>query len=385
MFNQRSSSSWTRCLRSAVLATGVISLAAACSVADHGSVAGGHPAVTPTAITATVPAGALPAAAGGTASPSPRTSGSATPSAGVKPARNGSGPGSPSSSTGSSGSASPPPVNYTGQCGGNAPNTPGGADPWGGCWPGPGNTGPVVALARYAGKVNSDGSCQIKGNTVITGKVLTCQIYVNSGNLTLENDQIQGEVYNNGSGSVLIEHTTINGGTDQTETVLGDHITIDSSNLYGNQHEVYCGGNCTITNSWLHDNYNFGPAVHQNGFLSTGGDTYSLQHNSVGCVGGCTGDISFLGDESQAVVNKNLLVASPDAAYCLYPSSTSGSVVVNQMTITDNVFQRGGNGKCATYGPVYGWDESNNNPGTSGYLNVWSGNIWDNGRPIQAP
>jgi hypothetical protein len=284
-------------------------------------------------------------------------------------------------------SASPPPVQIktTAQCGSAAPETPGGADPWGGCWPGPSNTGPSVhvSIKPYAGKVLSDGACMIYSNTVISGKRLACQIVIRSGNLTLENSELSGEVYNYGSGSVLIENSTINGGDDETESVLGSNITIENSNLYGNQHEVYCSDNCTIENSWLHDNHNFGDADHQNGFLTTDGSGYNLQHNSIFCAGHCTGDVTFLGSDSAAVVNKNLLVAT-DAAYCLYPGS-DGSAVIDDMTVTNNVFQLGSNGKCATYGPVYAWNEPNNNPGTSGYRNVWSGNIWSNGKRLPEP
>jgi hypothetical protein len=268
-----------------------------------------------------------------------------------------------------------------------AANTPGGADPWGGCWPGPGNTGSTSSgLSPYAGKVQTDGSCIITADTVITGKTMDCEIVINSGNVTLDNVSLTGQVYNNGNGSLVIEDSTLNGSDAETETVLSSNLTIKNSNLYGSQHEVYCGGDCTIENSWLHDNHNFGDADHQNGFLSTGGSVYDLEHNSIGCVGGCTADIAFLGDESKATVNQNLLVASPDAAYCIYPTSGGHSdIIVNQMTITNNVFQRGANGKCAYYGPVYGWDDPNNSPGTSGYLNVWSGNTWDNGKVLNSP
>jgi len=46
------------------------------------------------------------------------------------------------------------------------------------------------------------------------------------------------------------------------------------------------------------------------------------------------------------------------------------------MVWRNNVFQLGGNGKCATYGPVYGWYPSD------GTGNVWSGNMWTNGATI---
>lgn len=269
-----------------------------------------------------------------------------------------------------------------------AANTPGGPDPWGGCWPGPENTGPPagLSLTPYQGQVLPDGACTITVNTVIADNTIACQIIVKSGNLTLEDSSLTGEVYNYGQGQVLIEDSTINGGSAHTETVLGSNITIVASNLYGNQHEVYCGSDCTIENSWLHGNHDFGPADHQNGFLSTGGTHYDLQHNTIDCSGHCTSDIAFLGSDSDAIVNRNLLMSGPAIAYCLYAySGGRTSTVVNQMTITDNVFQLGSTTKCASYGPTAGWDEPNDNPGTSGYRNKWSGNTWNDGQALQAP
>jgi hypothetical protein len=263
-----------------------------------------------------------------------------------------------------------------------ARNTPGGADPWGGCWPGPDNTGPSsgAGLSAYS------GSCTITKSTVIDGKAVNCELTVEAGDLTLEHSFVNGEVSNRGSGSVLIESTTLNGGSDDSETVGGGNITILNSNLYGNQHEVYCDSDCTVKNSWLHDNFN-GTSLgwHQNGFLSTGGSGYTLEHNSVYCVGNCTSDIGFIPNDniSDAVVSQNLFVATADASYCLYPSSNPGKPgTVNEMTVTNNVFQRGPQGTCAFYGAVSNWDSPTSAPNTDGYRNAWSGNVWDNGKAL---
>jgi hypothetical protein len=264
----------------------------------------------------------------------------------------------------------------------SARNTPGGADPWGSCWPGPDNTGPSsgAGLAAYS------GSCTITKSTVIDDRAVNCELTVRSGDLTLEHSFVSGEVYNNGSGSVVIENTTLNGGSDDSETVGGNNITVLSSNLYGNQHEVYCDDNCVVRNSWLHDNFN-GTSLgwHQNGFLSTGGSGYTLEHNSVYCVGNCTSDIGFIPNDniSDAVVSQNLFVATADASYCLYPSSNSGKPgTVEEVSVTDNVFQRGPQGTCAFYGPVSNWDSPTSVPNSDGYHNVWSGNVWDNGKAL---
>jgi hypothetical protein len=271
----------------------------------------------------------------------------------------------------------------TANCGGASPNTPGGPDPWGGCWPGPDNTGPSsgTAFTPY------HGSCTIAANNaVVDAKTINCDLDVTGSNVTIENSEINGTVHNNGNGHLLIENSVLNGGDDHSETVGGSDITILGSNLYGDQHEFHCGSGCTLENSWLHDNFN-GNALgwHQNGFLSNGGSNFSIVHNSVYCVGGCTADIAFIPDDdiSNATVSKNLLVATQYASYCLYPSSAHPAKpgVVEEMTITDNVFQRGPQGDCAGYGPVYGWDTPTASPG-DGYHNVWSGNVWDNGHPV---
>jgi hypothetical protein len=279
-----------------------------------------------------------------------------------------------------------PTATSTASCSG-ASNTPGGPDPWGGCWPGPDNTGVPAGTALTA----YTGPCEITASdVVIDARAVNCALSFTGSSLTITDSMINGEVFNNGSGSVLIQDSELNGGSDHSETVLGSNLEILSSNLHGNQHEVYCADNCTIENSWLHDNFN-GASLgwHQNGFLSTGGYGYTLEHNSVGCVGGCTGDITFIpnGNVSHGTVDKNLLVATSDVAYCLYPSSDSSGKpgIVSQMTVTDNVFQRGSNGKCGYFGPVYGWDTPNNSPGTDGYGNVWSGNMWDNGEVLESP
>ena len=117
------------------------------------------------------------------------------------------------------------------------PNTPGGADPWGGCWPGPGNTGvPTgIKLTDYT------GPCTISANNiVIDAKLVNCALDIEAPGVTIRDSKIIGQVHNNNSGALLIEDTEINGGNDQSETVGGGDITIVGSNLYGDQHEFHC-------------------------------------------------------------------------------------------------------------------------------------------------
>jgi hypothetical protein len=227
-----------------------------------------------------------------------------------------------------------------------------------------------------------------KSDVVISAKEINCPIIILGSDATIKNSHINGTVHTDGSGSVLIEDTTINGGSDHSESVGGANITVMQDNIYGDQHEVHCYSDCTVEDSWLHNNYN-GLALgwHENGFFNDGGSNFTLIHNSVYCVGGCTADITFIpdGNVSYATVSKNLLVATKYAGYCLYPSSDPQYKpgIMTHMVITDNVFQRGANGKCGIFGPVYGWDKPTATPDTDGYGNVWSGNVWNNGQALK--
>jgi hypothetical protein len=318
--------------------------------------------------------------------PSERSS-SATPGKTSTTARRTPAPGSPTSPAGPSPAPSTAPSGPAGTGGGcsAAPNTPGGPDPWGGCWPGPNNTGVPAgtSLATF------HGSCTIsRSGVVIADEAIDCQIVVLGQNVTIKDSMINGTVHTDGSGSVLIEDTTINGGSNHSESVGGANLTVIQDNIYGDQHEVHCYSNCEVENSWLHNNYN-GLALgwHENGFFNDGGSNFTLIHNSVYCVGGCTGDITFIpdGNVSNATVSKNLLVATMYASYCLYPSSDPGYKpgIMTHMVVTDNVFQRGPNGKCAMFGPVYGWDRPSETPDSDGYGNAWYGNMWNNGQALQ--
>jgi hypothetical protein len=286
-----------------------------------------------------------------------------------------------------------------------APNTPGGLDPWGGCWPGPNNTGVPAGTKLVnvdSGTMNPPNPALPSDNTgwlysttekfirvrspnaVIDGVYDAAGVYIQAGaSLTVKNSTT-GHINNRGN-AMTVKDSTINGGNQWTFPTVGasPNITVENSNLYGGEHQVLCSVNCVVTNSYLHDNADGAAAgAHQNGFLSLGGSQYTLTHNAVNCVGGCTSDIAFLGHDvlSNAIMNRNLLLAS-HAAYCVYPGPNVKKTPypVNNFLWENNVFQRGGNGKCGTYGPVYGWFPSQDTG------NVWRGNTWDDGAALNPP
>ena len=74
-------------------------------------------------------------------------------------------------------------------------------------------------------------------------------------------------------------------------------------------------------------------------------------------------------------------MASPGSSFCSYGGATPGKPFSEDPTnatnqkFTNNVFQRGGNSKCGTYGPVTSFR-------SGGAGNVWTGNTWDDGTPV---
>jgi hypothetical protein len=68
--------------------------------------------------------------------------------------------------------------------------------------------------------------------------------------------------------------------------------------------------------------------------------------------------------------------------FCAYGGATNGKPFSSDPTnatyikFTGNVWQRGSDGKCGTYGPITGFDKSRTG-------NEWSNNKFDDGTAIQ--
>jgi hypothetical protein len=289
-------------------------------------------------------------------------------------------------------------------------NQPGGSDPWGGCWPGPDNTGvPAgtnlvsVSSSRQAPPnpalpsdnrgwtySSSDGEIVVSQQNAVIDGVLSSGVAAQAGaSFTMKNSLINGVISSHGdNGPILIENSTINGGSQLQDPTVGvPNVTVKYSNVYGGKDEVNCeGNNCDVENSWLHDTF-AGPASgHQQGFFSNGGAGDTLVHNSIYCTSpGCTADVTFGNGYplSGVKVANNLLVASPNSSYCAYTGPDSDPVVspVSDVLWEDNVFQKGANGTCGNFGVVYAWFPSVCSPLPC----RWIGNIWDNGSALTEP
>ena len=195
-------------------------------------------------------------------------------------------------------------------------------------------------------------------------------------------------IFGDGRSSVTITDSEVRGGDNSIGALWGYNITAQRVNVSGGQHSFHCNDNCTLTDSWLHDQHNpDGESYHNNAFISNGGSSMVLRHNTLHCTaqlnrtdGGCTADVSLFGDFGpidDVLVEGNLLRANDSSiSYCAYGgASSSKPYQASNVRFIDNVFERGTNRKCGVYGPVTGF-----NPRASG--NVWSGNRWDSGQTV---
>jgi hypothetical protein len=271
-------------------------------------------------------------------------------------------------------------------------------------WPNATNTGvkPGTVLTPYTGSLTIE-SCGV----VIDSKAIIGDLSIDAGNgthssltpcVTIKNSLIIGSVYTgyasqNKGPTVLTDDEIAYPLSKQGAT-----NALQEANFYGWRLDIHgavagvaCDGYCGLHDSFLHGNYYVSPA-HLDAFISNGnaGHPIVLDHNSFLCtvvnpsesdhLGGCSADIGLFGDFSaisNVTATNNLLMASMDPAYCVYTGAEESSKAFptgTNLVWRNNVWQRGTNSKCATYGAVADW--------RSGNGNIWCNNRWSDGTPV---
>jgi hypothetical protein len=159
---------------------------------------------------------------------------------------------------------------------------------------------------------------------------------------------------------------------------------------------------CTIQDSYLHTPLE-DPTGHAHESTVRIGHNANITHNTLWCdvrsipandgsgdFSGCSANQTGYSHDGippyNSTLKRNLYMAIPDG-YCAYGGSTGGAGAnqVHDVKFIENVFERGQQPNdwkptpayiCGYYGPVTSLDMSL--PG-----NEFTGNIWDNGKPLQ--
>ena len=277
-------------------------------------------------------------------------------------------------------------------CASKAVNVRDGFDPWGGCFPGPSNTGVPAGtvLTNYA------GPCQITtAGTVIDSKTISCgQVDIRAQNVVIENSKVNGSIVSDQGGSLTVTDTTIDVG-EVNQTVNDGPRAICCTNFTAIRIQAvrgisggFCEYYCEVRDSFICcQDRDEGGVAHESGMRLGSGtlpNSQRLIHNTIRCDGpavppeaGCSADITGYGDFDYIrnnLVQKNLLEWTPSGGYCAYGGSTASKPYPtgSNNAWTDNIFQRGPNRKCGVYGAMIDLAA-----GVRG--NTWSNNRWDSG------
>jgi hypothetical protein len=303
-------------------------------------------------------------------------------------------------------------------------NVPGAADPWGGCWPGPGLVGVPVGTTLTA----YTGPCTITvANTVIDAKTVNCDLVIRAANVGIRNTRVNGMVTNSGiagSSFTIVDSTVSNPARDGGCQCVGDHdYTALRVEVIGGLRGGWCASHCTIQDSWSHgrllgyfngSGQSCAPANAKtvpSGCVANHGSGWreeqfgSFTHNVLSCDFliandttslGCSADLTGYADFAPIHdnnVTRNLFTSSgpvlhadtgqtgpTPVSFCIYggaspkPFSGDPSNATNQV-FTQNVWQRGLSNKCGDFGPVTDFN-------TAKAGNVWSGNMWTDGATV---
>jgi hypothetical protein len=285
-------------------------------------------------------------------------------------------------------------------------NVPGAADPWGGCFPGPGNTGvPVGAtLTSYT------GPCTITtASAVIDHKLVTCStLDIRAAGVVIRNSMLQGtDVTDEGSPSAsfsLIDSTVRNGARDACGCVGYHDLTALRVDIIGGNRSMYCERRCSVRDSWLHGQVlqgaQHGSGLREEQYVTATHNTFECSYpyvddtTSLGCSAPQNGypDFAPIHDNTNS---NNLYVSTRQgscatcdprhatSSYCAYGGDGPGKPFAGDpsngthIRFISNVFQRGVTGHCGDFQVIGTFTQSNAG-------NAATGNLFDDGTAVPA-
>jgi hypothetical protein len=213
-----------------------------------------------------------------------------------------------------------------------------------------------------------------------------------SQNVKITRSIINGTIYSdpdyfNGSFSLTDSEVKM---PQSTGTGIGDvNFVVTRVEVTGGSRSINCAANCTVQDSFLHGQYTDQRGIDHESAVRMGANSI-IRNNYITCDAtpvppdaGCSAALTGYGDFAivqKNTIDNNLIDGGPygSMGYCAYGGSTTGkpfSAGVNNIRFTNNIFRRGPNGKCGIWGPITSFDS--NAPG-----NVWSNNLWDDGKTV---
>ena len=235
--------------------------------------------------------------------------------------------------------------------------------------------------------------------------MVNCGLDIATSGVVIRNSFVNGSIDTfDDTDSVSVVDSTIDAGDVNATSNTGARAIMDRNFSLLRVETIrgvsggWCNTTCTIKDSWIHaQDKDEGGYAHMSGFRQGGGSLPNSQqflHNSIACDApvvepdaGCSADITGYGDFETVknnLLEKNLLMESPEGAFCAYGGSSGSSNGAKPYPYgannvwRNNIFQHGAGGKCASFAPMTDLD-----PGVRG--NVWDNNRWNTGELLPVP
>ncbi|RYB90723.1 DUF4082 domain-containing protein [Nocardioides glacieisoli] len=261
-----------------------------------------------------------------------------------------------------------------------------------GGWPGPDNTGVPngTTLSPYSGPLTVTTA-----NTVIQNVVVNGTLEIAAPGVRIVNTRVNGHVDlrdpRTSGASFTITDSEIHVGATLTTGLLRGNFTATRIEVTGGMRSIYCEINCVVEDSWVHaQGGDPGGSTHFGGIRM--GESTTLRHNTITCEAmrgpgtGCSAGLTGYGDFGPIqnnLIERNIFLGGGGggSTVCAYGGSSGddGSKpyghLANNVRFVGNVFVRGASGTCGNIRAVSGFDPTR--PG-----NLWSGNTWDDGTPV---
>lgn len=247
-----------------------------------------------------------------------------------------------------------------------------------------------VRLTAYTGDMN----VQVD-NTIIKDKIITGRLRINAANVQIINSRINGYIDlrdpKTTNRSVSLVDSEIHVGNTLDTGISRGNMKLNRVEITGGRRSVYCQYNCLIENSLVHkQSGDVGGQAHFSGMRMEQNGTF--RHNTITCEAlrgpgtGCSAGLTGYGDFAPVqnnLIENNLFLGGGGggSTVCAYGGSSGSNGgkpyghLANNIRFIDNVWVKGANGKCGTYGPILDFDLTR--PG-----NVWQGNTWSDGTPL---
>jgi hypothetical protein len=197
-----------------------------------------------------------------------------------------------------------------------------------------------------------------------------------------------------GSGaSFRVEDSWLDNGVCEGCSVEGWNFTILRTEITGSNRGAYCMRTCTVQDTWIHAT-GLDPNSEWHASAMRAEQYATIIHNVLACdyTGpfnnneiGCSADMSGYPDFAPIMHNTidgNLFGANPiGLGFCAYGGGTGSKPYSNNaqnatyIVFKNNVFQRGSNGKCGTWGAITDFIV-----GRTG--NQWTNNKWSDGATV---